>query len=76
MAKKDADAPKPAGPADQFISVRGPEDGRWRADIRFGPIATELCLAAITAEQLALIEGDEMLEVRKIAGPVAPEPSP
>ncbi len=69
MAKKPdvaAEAPKPAGGPDEFIKVIGPEDGRWRAGIKFGPLGTVLCLADLDADAFAAISSDELLDVRRI----------
>ncbi len=67
MAKEPkAEAPKPAGRPDEFIRVTGPEDGRWRAGRKFGPLGTELCLASLTVEEFGEISGDELLTVERI----------
>jgi hypothetical protein len=58
-------APAAAGAKGQTISVRGPEDGRWRAGIHFGPIAITVDLSTITAAQLAAIEADAKLSVKR-----------
>ncbi len=57
--------PAPAGKKGQTITVRGPEDGRWRAGLRFGPIDAVVDLSTITAAQLAAIEGDPKLSVKR-----------
>lgn len=56
----------PAGDEGEIIKVRGPEDGRWRAGIKFGPIELEIDLSSISAEQLAEIEGDAYLAIRRV----------
>lgn len=67
MAKKTDDSlPKAAGRADEFIKVYGPEDGRWRAGLNFGPLGTLISLAEITVEQFEQIAGDELLKVERI----------
>ena len=72
MAKKPsstdaADNVPAAGPAGTKIAVRGPEDGRWRAGFRFGPIELEIDLGDITPDQLAEIKEDPYLAIREVA---------
>ncbi|MBY6244217.1 hypothetical protein [Methylosinus sp. Sm6] len=55
----------PAGPEGFVIKVRGPEDGRWRAGIKFGPIETEIDLSEITRAQLEEIAADSYLSIRR-----------
>ncbi len=62
-------APAPAGAAGEIYSVRGPEDGRWRAGLKFGPTPVEIDLGAITAEQWAQIEADDYLVKTKAQAP-------
>ncbi|MGD0564539.1 MAG: HI1506-related protein [Roseiarcus sp.] len=73
MAAKTADpaapasaaaAPAMAGAKGQTITVRGPEDGRWRAGLRFGPIEVVVDLSTITPAQLAAIKADPKLSVK------------
>jgi hypothetical protein len=54
-----------AGKKGETIIVRGPEDGRWRSGLRFGPIDTTIDLSTITPAQLAAIEGDPLLSVKR-----------
>ena len=61
----------PAGNEGEIVKVRGPEDGRWRAGIRFGPIEVEIDLSTVSAEQFAEIEGDAYLSVRRVEAPAA-----
>jgi hypothetical protein len=74
MAKAPTKTASPvmAGAPGETISVRGPEDGRYRAGIKFGPIATTVDLSTVTPEQLALIEGDAALRIKR---PAAPAPA-
>ncbi len=58
-------APATAGAKGQTITVRGPEDGRWRAGLRFGPIDAVIDLSTITPAQLAAIGGDPKLSVKR-----------
>ena len=44
---------------------RGPEDGRWRGGLNFGPIDVVVDLSTITVAQLAAIEGDPLLSVKR-----------
>ncbi|MBG0809856.1 hypothetical protein IY145_10745 [Methylosinus sp. H3A] len=55
----------PAGEAGEIIKVRGPEDGRWRGGIKFGPIEQDIDLSQITRGQLEEIGGDPYLTVRR-----------
>jgi len=55
-----------AGKKGETIKVRGPEDGRWRAGIQFGPTERVIDLSEITAAQLAEIEADSYLRVTRI----------
>lgn len=70
MAKKPTetkdDVVEIAGAKGELISVKGPEDGRWRAGIKFGPLPVEIDLSTITAEQLEEIEADSYLSVTRI----------
>ena len=74
-----APAPEMAGAPGEIVKVRGPEDGRWRAGIQFGPIEREIDLGEITAEDWAEIEADAHLEKRPVApaqNPPAQAPAP
>jgi len=48
-----------------ILTVRGPEAGRWRAGVRFGPTPIELEIAKLTAEQIKQIESDPLLSVSR-----------
>jgi hypothetical protein len=61
-----------AGAPGEIIKVRGPEDGRWRAGIQFGPTERVIDLSEITADQLAEIEGDSYLRVTRVEAEPAP----
>lgn len=82
MAKSDpntagAAAPQMAGAPGEIIKVRGPEDGRWRAGLQFGPIEHEIDLSTITPEQLAEIEADSYLRVTRVTRvALAADPTP
>ena len=70
MAEKDAKGAvakvdEKAGKPGEKIVVRGPEDGRWRAGRHFGPIDVEIDLSTLTAAELAAIEGDPKLSVKR-----------
>ena len=52
------DAPDPP-----ILTVRGPEKGRWRAGIFFGPEPVEVEMYSLTEDQLAAIHGDPQLTV-------------
>lgn len=71
MAKKpsgndQADAgPIMAGAPGEIVKVRGPEDGRWRGGLQFGPIELEIDLSTIAAEDFAAIEADPYLSVKR-----------
>lgn len=54
-----------AATAGFVIKVRGPEDGRWRAGIKFGPIEQEIDLSTITRAQAREIAEDPYLTVRR-----------
>jgi len=72
----DAD-PAPAtmaGAPGEKVRVHGPEDGRWRSGIQFGPTEVEIDLGEITAEAFAEIEADPYLELRTVTP--APQPAP
>ena len=69
-----ADEPKPeapkapkgkAGAKGEIIKVRGPEDGRWRGGLQFGPLECEVDLSTITPADLEAIETDPYLSVRR-----------
>ncbi|QGM46733.1 hypothetical protein [Methylocystis heyeri] len=62
----------PAGKKGEIIKVRGPEDGRWRGGLWFGPSEVEVDLSTLSTEQLAEIEGDPYLSIRKPAPPADP----
>lgn len=55
-----------AGAPGEKVKVRGPEDGRWRAGVQFGPTEVEIDLGEISAEDFAEIEADGHLEVRRV----------
>lgn len=68
MAKKPSGtdpAPVMAGAPGEIVKVRGPEDGRWRGGIQFGPIELEIDLSTVTAEDFAAIEADPYLSVKR-----------
>jgi hypothetical protein len=75
MAKKpsqtDVAAPVMAGAAGEIVKVRGPEDGRWRGGLQFGPIELEIDLSTITAADFEEIEADSYLTVRRLEPPAA-----
>lgn len=54
-----------AGKKGETIIVRGPVDGRWRAGLCFGPTDITVDLTTITPGQLAAIEGDPLLSVKR-----------
>ena len=54
-----------AGKPGETITVRGPVDGRWRAGTKFGPIDIVVDLSTLTPAQLAAIEGDPLLSVKR-----------
>jgi hypothetical protein len=59
------DAPAVGGAPGEIVKVRGPEDGRWRAGIQFGPIEREVDLSTLTPEDWAEIEADPYLTIRR-----------
>jgi hypothetical protein len=74
MASKDekpapetgaATEPKSA-PKKGSIVVRGPAHGRWRANRHFTAEETTIKLADLSDEDLAAIEGDPVLNARRI----------
>lgn len=76
QADTEEAAPVMAGAAGEKVLVRGPEDGRWRAGIQFGPTEVEIDLSEISAEDFAEIEADSYLELRRVEpapAPAAPE---
>lgn len=78
MAKTDpktADAPasEMAGAPGELVKVRGPEDGRWRGGLQFGPIKQTLDLSTITAKDFDEIEADPYLRITRIPA-AAPDP--
>ena len=54
-----------AGKPGETIAVRGPVDGRWRGGKWFGPTEITVDLSTITAAQLAAIEADPSLSVKR-----------
>lgn len=50
----------------ETIEVTGPARGRWRACRRFGPNPETIAVADLTAEELAEIEGDPFLRVKRV----------
>ncbi len=60
-----AEAPAKAGKKGETITVVGPVDGRWRGGAKFGPTAIVVDLSTITPAQLAAIEGDPLLSVKR-----------
>lgn len=54
-----------AGKKGETITVVGPVDGRWRAGKNFGPTAIDVDLSTITVAQLAAIEGNPLLSVKR-----------
>jgi hypothetical protein len=71
-APEDDDAP--AGREGQIIRVRGPEDGRWRGGLWFGPTDIPVDLSTISVKQLKAIMGDPYLSVRPAPPPPAEDP--
>lgn len=71
MADEKTKAAKPeaaaatAGKKGETITVVGPVDGRWRGRTKFGPTAIVVDLSTITPAQLAAIEGDPLLSVKR-----------
>ncbi|MGD0642179.1 MAG: hypothetical protein ABSC22_15635 [Roseiarcus sp.] len=63
--KSKAAAPATAGKKGETIAVRGPVDGRWRGGLRFGPTEITVDLSTITPAQLAAIEADPSLSVKR-----------
>jgi hypothetical protein len=63
--KSKAAATATAGKKGETIKVRGPEDGRWRGGLNFGPVEIVVDLSTITPAQLAAIEGDPLLSVKR-----------
>jgi len=63
-----------AGEPGEKVKVRGPEDGRWRGGIQFGPTEVEIDLGEISAKAWAEIEADSYLDVRWPELAPAPEP--
>ncbi|MBB4199059.1 hypothetical protein CCR94_16315 [Rhodoblastus sphagnicola] len=74
QAENEEAAPEMAGAPGEKVKVRGPEDGRWRGGVQFGPTEREIDLSEITAEAFAEIEADSYLEVRWVEPAPAPEP--
>jgi hypothetical protein len=80
MAKKPTETdpaeetapPIMAGQPGEIVKVRGPEDGRWRGGLQFGPIEREVDLSTLTPEDFAAIEADPYLSV---IGPLKDGPS-
>jgi hypothetical protein len=64
-ASTTADAPVMAGAEGEIVKVRGPEDGRWRGGLQFGPIEREVDLSTLTPEDWAEIEADPYLSIRR-----------
>lgn len=52
------------------ITVRGPENGRWRAGLHFGPTPLTVELDTLTKEQLEAIANDPLLSfaINKVNG--------
>jgi hypothetical protein len=63
--KSKAAAAATAGKKGETITVVGPVDGRWRGGTKFGPTAIVVDLSTITPAQLAAIEGDPLLSVKR-----------
>lgn len=61
------DKPKEAaaGAAGFVIAVVGPAGGRWRAGRKFGPEPVRIDISQITEEELAAIEADPELRIRR-----------
>lgn len=53
-----------AGPKGAVVLVRGPEDGRRRGGLSFGPVDVEVDLGAIARVDMAAIMADPHLSVR------------
>lgn len=60
-----AAAPATAGKPGETITVRGPIDGRYRGGKWFGPTDITVDLSTITPAQLAAIETDPTLSVKR-----------
>lgn len=70
--KADGGAGNPAGaPAGEaaVLVVIGPRRGRWRAGMRFGQEPQVLPIDALTADEIAAIEGDPALTVQRTTAP-------
>lgn len=63
-APAEAPAGEMAGEAGQFVLVRGPEDGRRRGGLAFGPVDIEVDLGAISKANFEAILADPYLKVR------------
>lgn len=79
MAKTDpktaeAPAPEMAGAPGELVKIRGPEDGRWRGGLQFGPIEQVIDLSTITADAFDEIEDDPYLRVTRVPA-AAPDPT-
>lgn len=61
----EAKANARAGKKGETITVVGPVDGRWRGGTKFGPTAIVVDLSTITVAQLAAIDGDPLLSVKR-----------
>ncbi len=53
-----------AGEPGMIVLVRGPEDGRRRGGLTFGPVEIEVDLGAIAKDDFAAIMADPHLKVR------------
>ena len=53
-----------AGEAGMIVLVRGPEDGRRRGGLTFGPVDVEVDLGQITRANFEAILADPFLKVR------------
>jgi len=60
-----AKATAKAGKKGETIVVRGQIDGRWRGGVWFGPADTTVDLSTLTPAQLAAIENDPLLSVKR-----------
>ncbi len=65
---KPAEPKKAKNSATGSLLVRGPQDGRWRGDRHFTSAEIELPLASLSDDQIAEIEADPVLSVKRTGG--------
>lgn len=54
-----------AGAPGEIVHVLGPEDGRWRGGLHFGPNEKPLDLSTVSAADWAEIDADPYLRKRR-----------